>query len=72
MHKSLKKYAFVPDRLVTDDLRSYASDHEGMVGCCIGFDPRRNSTLRTGYIDRANEAQMVENGLKAPFADLVR
>jgi hypothetical protein len=29
MHKSLKKYAFVPDRLVTDDLRSYASDHEG-------------------------------------------
>ena len=25
MRKLLKKYAFVPDRLVTDDLRSYAA-----------------------------------------------
>ena len=25
MRKLLKKYAFVPDRLVTDDLRSYSA-----------------------------------------------
>jgi putative transposase len=25
MHKLLKKYGFVPDKLVTDDLRSYAA-----------------------------------------------
>jgi transposase-like protein len=32
MRKLLKKYGFVPDNLVTDDLRSYGDEETFMVG----------------------------------------
>jgi transposase-like protein len=60
MRKLLKKYAFVPDRLVTDDLRSYAAAVRdlGLAGCHDRGRWRNNRAENSHQPTRRREGKM--------------
>jgi transposase-like protein len=59
MRKLLKKYAFVSDRLVTDDLRSYAVAHElGLTGRHERGRSRNNRAENSHQPTRRRERKM--------------
>ena len=49
MRKLLKKYCFLPDKMVTDDLRSYGAAHAFRAGA---FRPRAKAGLRVEFHPR--------------------